>query len=87
MTFGWKSSKDFFVRKITAKGDVKGKAPERLDAEIIAQAKHIGMSFSELNEITTQDFLDIIHAYAKESQLPENGRRRATQADIDRLLG
>jgi len=45
------------------------------------------MSFSELNEITTQDFLDIANAYAKEVQPPENERRRATQADIDRLLG
>lgn len=61
------------------KGDARNSC-DRADANIIATAKRIGMSLQELDMLTLQDFLDIVHAYMGEDP---DAPREATQEDID----
>lgn len=83
----WKSDAVFFVRKINKKGDATGKPPKRLDANIIVQSKLIGLSFDELNETTTQDFLDLMDEYIAINNPEKTEKRKANQADIDKFTG
>lgn len=87
MTFTWKFSAGFFVRKITKKGEAKEKPAKRLDAHVIMQAKHIGLTMEELNETTAQDFLDLMDAYFEINDPQKPEKRKANQADIDRFTG
>lgn len=50
---------------------------------IIAQAKKMGLSLFELNEFRVQDFLDYAYAYRGKT----DGKKWATQEDIDRFFG
>ena len=61
--------------------------PERIDLEWIAVGKHLGLSFEEMAVMRIQDvaaLADIV--IKKQSQATKPTVRKATQADIDRLL-
>jgi hypothetical protein len=57
---------------------------EDLEISILATAKKAGLSFMELNELRVCDYIKFMEIYTGEG---ENKPRRATQDDIDRLLG
>ncbi len=47
-------------------------------------AKKVGLTLSELNGMTCQDFADFLEMWVGEDP---DAPKKATQADIDRLLG
>lgn len=57
----------------------------RLDLVLISNAKRIGISLQELNELRVRDFIEIvdIHCGSIENQKTAN---QASQEDIDKLL-
>jgi len=60
-----------------------GSPVEDIEHLILANAKKIGLTFTELNELRVRDFIKIINAYAGEVK---RGPRPATQEDIDRFF-
>lgn len=50
---------------------------------LISQAKKIGLTMKELNELTSQDFLDIAESYIGKK---ESRNKQATQSDIDNFF-
>jgi hypothetical protein len=57
--------------------------PERLDLELIAIGKRIGLSFIEMNEFSVRDLLSYSDIYMGKK---EKKARMATQEDIDRFF-
>ena len=57
---------------------------DRLDLILLSNAKHIGLSFSELNELRVRDFIEMIDIHIGKKK--NSGLRQATQEDIDKLL-
>ena len=51
---------------------------------ILVTAKRIGFSFAELNLLTLDDYVSFCEMWTGED---EDAPRRATQADIDTMLG
>lgn len=51
---------------------------------LLASAKRVGMSFEEVNYFTVSEFYDFLQAYIGD-ETQKNGRRQATQEDIDRM--
>lgn len=88
-------SAGFFVRKIRNKGEEKGKEPNRLDTTMIIQLKEMGFSLFEMNEITVQDYVDLVDAYVKVHDIPKtqqgaaaSGRRRkGTSQEFSSFFG
>lgn len=52
---------------------------------VISAAKKIGLSFDELNELTAQDLIDLLHQTMGDGEAPPL-ERDATQEDIDRFF-
>jgi hypothetical protein len=50
---------------------------------ILVTAKHIGLSIQELNLLTMDDYVSFVDLWAGD----DDGPRRATQQDINALLG
>ena len=63
--------------------EAKSVRDEDITPWILSIAKKIGLSLVELNELTTQDFIDIISAY---SDNKEDETRQATQEEIDKFF-
>ena len=53
---------------------------DRTDINIIALARRIGLSMTELDLLTMQDFFDLVYAYMGDDP---DASREATQEDID----
>lgn len=69
----------FFVEP-TGRDDSDNEAPERLDLELLAIGKKIGLTFGELNMLRVKDLVKLVDIYAgKGADKP----RTATQADFD----
>jgi hypothetical protein len=66
----------------------KRKADPRFEEDvplgILVTAKRIGFSFSELNLLSLEDYVSFCEMWTGED---EDAPRRATQADIDTMLG
>ena len=57
---------------------------ERADLELLVMGKRIGLTFSEMNELTVNDLVEFVNIYVKQETGKQKPRRRmATQADID----
>jgi hypothetical protein len=59
---------------------------ERADLELLVMGKRIGLTFSEMNELTVNDLVEFVNIYVKretEEHKQKPRRRNATQADID----
>jgi len=50
----------------------------------LSNAKHIGLSFQELNELRVRDFLEMIDVHVGKKK--RSGIQKATQSDIDKLF-
>ena len=50
---------------------------------LLSNAKKMGLSFNELNLFRLRDFVEFTSIYSGEAG---SGSRKATQADIDRML-
>lgn len=71
---------DFFV--IETKGKSKSsKTNSRMEIDILAIGKRVGLSFSEMNDLRVQDLLDLAKSYSGEKE----SVREADQDDIDRF--
>ena len=61
--------------------------PERIDLEWIAVGKHLGLSFDEMAVMRIQDVAALADITVKKRESATKPTvRKATQADIDRLL-
>lgn len=72
----------FFVE---ADGNEKGDdaEPDRMDLELLAIGKRVGLSFDELNMLRVRDLIKFVSIYTgKEKEKP----RKATQTDIDKFF-
>ena len=56
---------------------------KRVDLLLLSNAKKMGLSFNELNLFRLRDFVEFTSIYSGEAG---SGSRKATQADIDRML-
>ena len=57
---------------------------ERTDLELLVMGKRIGLTFSEMNELTVNELVQFVNIYVKQETGKQKPRRRAaTQADID----
>lgn len=55
---------------------------ERLDLVILSNAKHMGLSFEELNEFTMNDFIIFSNIWLGDKN-DDTKPKKATQKDID----
>lgn len=55
---------------------------DRLDLILLSNAKHMGLSFQELNEFRVRDYLEFTDIYIGKKKKV----RKATQEDIDRFF-
>lgn len=59
----------------------------RLDLMLLALGKRAGLSFAEINELTSQDLLDFVNIFTgSKEEVRRETRRMATQEDIDRFF-
>lgn len=56
----------------------------RLDVDLLAIGKKVGLSFGEMNELRVVDLLDLARSYTGSKQ---DAPRDATQHDIDAFYG
>ncbi|WP_130807645.1 hypothetical protein [Senegalia massiliensis] len=61
------------------------KISENPEIEILVAAKKMGLSFEELSLFNLNDFFRFVDIWAGEEET--DGRREATQADIERYMG
>lgn len=68
-----------------------GPANPRFDADpplgILVSARRIGLSLFELNLLTLDDFTSYAEMWVGDDDSDDSGDRRATQDDINRMLG
>lgn len=57
---------------------------ERLDISLLALGKRVGLSFAEMNELRSEDLIQLARCYAGSD---EKKPREATQSDIDAFYG
>lgn len=77
----------FLVEEKNSRGNKRN--IKRVDIELLAIGKHIGLSFAEINELRVCDLLALADSYTGANEKGANEKeviREATQADIDRLL-
>jgi len=84
----------FFVEKNLEENQRQNKNREtddKLHLIIIAMSKKMNMSFEELNQFRVKDFLETFNIFtgkSSQNDLKENNKpRKATQADIDIMMG
>ncbi|KXS45601.1 MAG: hypothetical protein AWU54_337 [Candidatus Frackibacter sp. T328-2] len=58
---------------------------DRLDLVLISNAKRIGISLQELNELRVRDFIEMVDIHCGDIENSKN-TNQATQEDIDKLL-
>ncbi|WP_141677971.1 hypothetical protein [Orenia metallireducens] len=78
---------DFFVpqqMEETQSSKESNPVSNRLDLIILSNAKHIGLSFQELNQLRVSDFIEMTDIHLGKKKV--TGSKRATQADIDKLF-
>ncbi|MGG3950583.1 hypothetical protein [Geobacillus thermodenitrificans] len=57
---------------------------KRPDLELLVMGKRVGLSFTEMNELTVNELVQFVNIYVKQETGKQKPRRRmATQADID----
>lgn len=57
---------------------------ERPDLELLVMGKRVGLSFTEMNELTVNDLIKFVNIYVDmETGKRKQRRRVATQTDID----
>ena len=61
-----------------------GKTSEDLGLVVLANAKHIGLTFADLYDLTMAEVCKLVEMHLGEVK---PGTKQATQEDIDRLLG
>lgn len=57
---------------------------------MVIQFKEMGFSLPEINELIAQDYIDLVDAYIKANDpnaAKQQGRRRATQEEVDNFTG
>lgn len=70
----------FFV-EAESNGEPGDEEPDRMDLELLAIGKKIGLSFDEINVFRVRDLIKFVRIYA--GNTGENTVRQATQADFD----
>jgi len=63
-----------------------GDKESRLEIDLLAIGKRIGLSMEEMCELTCSDLIDLARSYTGQEE-KEKGPREATQADIDAFYG
>ena len=69
------------LEKIKSSGNNKEIFPEH---EFVSSCLRIGLSISDLEKLTYIDVMKILFSYVQSNKIDEN---KATQKDIDKLLG
>ncbi|MCF8012680.1 MAG: hypothetical protein K9L56_15535 [Clostridiales bacterium] len=75
----------FFVQQKNNPSQENNSEPisDRLDLNLILNAKQLGLSFEELNELRVTDFIEMVDIKTGNGN---NGPKKATQEDIDKLF-
>ncbi|PAF31858.1 hypothetical protein CHI14_09395 [Paenibacillus sp. 7516] len=63
-----------------------GNKESRLEIDLLAIGKRIGLSMEEMCELTCSDLIDLARSYTGQED-KKKGSREATQADIDAFYG
>lgn len=72
----------FFVTKKGGNSTSKSKETERMEIDLLAVGKRVGLSFAEMNELRVKDLLDLAKSYMGKE---DEGPREAAQEDIDKF--
>ncbi|MGF6356166.1 hypothetical protein ABIE27_004081 [Paenibacillus sp. 4624] len=69
----------------------EGRSPQvsresRIEIDLLAIGKRIGLSMEEMAELTCNDLIDLARSYTGKEE-KQKGPREATQADIDAFYG
>lgn len=74
----------FFVEVSKGQSSNNDENTVRIDISLIAVGKRIGMSFSEINELSSSDLLELARQFTGSK---DNKPKQATQNDIDAFYG
>jgi len=62
-------------------GEPSDEEPERIDLELLARGKKVGLTFEEMNLMRVRDLIKFVRIYSGNNE--EETGRQATQADFD----
>ena len=62
-------------------GEPSDEEPERIDLELLARGKKVGLTFEEMNLMRVRDLIKFVRIYSGNNE--EETERQATQADFD----